>query len=68
MSERLDDLLRGAQEIADFIGIPRPQVYRLIERRIIPAGHIGGNPKAVLLASKRRIAAALDKIAAGEAP
>jgi hypothetical protein len=36
-----DDLLDGADEIADFMGWPRRRVYYLLENSLIPAFQIG---------------------------
>ena len=63
MSEIKDDLLRGGQAIADYIGVSYHQAYRMIQAKQIPAGKVGD----LLLGSKRRIAAALDRITEGRA-
>ena len=60
--ERLTDILRGGPAIAEYLGLPYFRVYRMIEAKQIPTGKMGG----LLIGSKRRIAAALDKIASGE--
>ena len=60
--DRLTDILKGGQAIADYLGLPYSQTYRLIETKRIPAGKIGN----LLIGSKRRIAEALDKLASGE--
>lgn len=60
--DRVTDILKGGQAIADFIGEPYSVVYRWIEAKRIPCGKIGG----VLIGSKRRIAEALDRLASGE--
>jgi len=69
MNEKLDDLLFGAIAIGTFLGFKMPdevdKVYRLADRKIIPVGRVGG-PRGKMIGSKRRIAAALDKIASGE--
>lgn len=65
--EKLTDFLRGCTAIAEFLDMPgeEDKVYRMIEKKVIPVGRIGG-PRGMLIGSKRRIAAAIDKIAAGE--
>jgi excisionase family DNA binding protein len=60
--DRVTDILRGGQAIADYLGLPYSTAYRLIESKRIPAGKLGD----LLIGSKRRIAEALDKIASGE--
>jgi hypothetical protein len=58
----LDDFLKGGKAISDFLNEPYHRVQRMIASKQIPAGKLGG----LLIGSKRRIAAALDKIASGE--
>jgi len=65
MSEKLTDILRGCKAIAEFLDLPETKVYRMIENGVIPAGRTG--ERGILIASKRRIAAALDRIASGDA-
>jgi excisionase family DNA binding protein len=64
MNEKLTDILRGAKAIAAYLDLPETKVYRMVENGVIPAGRAGG--RGPLIASKRRIAEALDKIASGE--
>lgn len=59
----LDDWLKGGQAIADFLEEPYHRVQRMIAKKEIPAGKLGG----ILIASKRRLREAIDKIASGEA-
>jgi predicted regulator of amino acid metabolism with ACT domain len=64
MSEdSLDDIMRGIKPFAKFLNITETQGYRIIERKIVPSGRDG----KIIITSKRRVTAALDKIAAGEA-
>ncbi len=68
MSEKLTDILRGAKAIGEYLDLPETKVYRLVEAGSIPAGRLrGAGNKGLLIASKRRIAEALDKLASGEA-
>jgi hypothetical protein len=61
--DRLTDIRRGGKAIAEYLELPEYQVYRTIEAKHIPAGHLGGNQRSMLIGSKRRIAEALDRIA-----
>lgn len=45
------DLLRGVEQIAEFIGEPRRRVYYMLENKQIPAGKIG----AAWVASRRAL-------------
>jgi hypothetical protein len=58
-----DDLLTGIEEIADFLKVPYHRAQRIIATKQIPAGKLGG----ILIGSKRRITAAVDRITSGEA-
>jgi hypothetical protein len=59
--ERLaDDLLYGAQEIADFLGVSLHVVYYLAKRDKLPIGKLGKN----LIASRRRLKAAAQSLTA----
>ncbi len=52
MSARIaDDLLVGADAIADEIGVPRRRVYNLVEKGLLPCTHEG----ATIVASRSRI-------------
>ena len=51
-----DDLLHGAQAIADYIGIPLRKAYYLIGRRAIPVRRLG---KRAIIARRSEIDAAL---------
>jgi hypothetical protein len=57
-----DDLLLGANAIAEFLGIEPKQVYYFASRRLIPAGKLGG----ILTASKQKLREHFDKITSGE--
>ncbi|HEY1490476.1 MAG TPA: hypothetical protein VGF90_05495 [Verrucomicrobiae bacterium] len=52
-----DDLLWGAQAIADFLGIPVDSVYYLIRRKRLPIGKLG--PKTII-ASRKKLQRALN--------
>jgi hypothetical protein len=69
LSDKLDDFLYGAIAIGNFLNLKMPEevdkIYRLVEKKIIPVGRVGG-PRGMFIGSKRRIAAQLDKIASGE--
>jgi hypothetical protein len=52
-----DDLLWGAQAIADFLGIKLDQVYYLIRTKRLPIGKLG--PKTVI-ASRKKLQRALN--------
>jgi hypothetical protein len=46
-----DDLLIGAQVIADFLGVSVPALYHLNKKRRLPIGRLGRN----LIASRRKL-------------
>jgi hypothetical protein len=58
-----DDLLWGAQAIADFLGINVNRVYYLIRIQKLPAAKLGHKK---ILASKRELARYFEKITRGE--
>jgi len=57
-----DDILQGADAIAEFLGVTPRRAKYLIERRLIPCGKLGGR----CLASRERLTEHLRGIAAGE--
>ena len=56
-----DDILRGASEIGDYIGLPLRSTYYALERGHIPAGKLG----ATWIASRRTLNAYLARISSG---
>ena len=55
------DLLRGAKEIADYIGEPNPKkIYHYAAKHYLPIGRMG----ALLVASKKRLREHLDRLTA----
>ena len=57
-----EDVMIGAAPIARFLGVPPRQVYYLAAQKRLPVGHLGN----LLIASRRRLARHMDRIAAGE--
>jgi hypothetical protein len=58
-----DDLLTGAQAIADYLGWPLRRVYHCAHRQYLPIGRTG----AILIARKSELDRALSATAAVEA-
>jgi hypothetical protein len=56
-----DDLLDGGAEIAAFLGCNTREVYHLHKTQRLPIGRLGRK----LIASKRKLARHVDKIARG---
>ena len=50
-----EDLLIGADAIAEFLGVSRKSVYHLASRKRLPVGHLGKN----LIASKTKLRRAI---------
>jgi len=58
-AERLaDDILYGAGEIAEFLGVTEMQVYHLARKKRIPVGKLG----KTLVASKRALKRAIGSL------
>jgi hypothetical protein len=59
-----DDVLYGANAIADFLGIPRRKAFYLLEQRRIPSGKLGREH----VASRSALRAHFAKLAQGDPP
>jgi hypothetical protein len=57
-----EDLLWGAQAIADYLGLSTDQVYYLIRKKLLPIAKLGGS----IVASKRQLVRYFEKITRGE--
>ena len=56
-SPQHEDLLWGAQAIADFLGVPVDRIYYLIRTRKLPVGKLG---RRMVVASRKKLLRAID--------
>jgi len=61
-----DDILRGRRAAAAFLNVTQRHLSYMEKLGLIRMGRLGAGRNAMVIASKRRLREALDRLAAGE--